>query len=72
MPRRAIQLGLRGEVLRQYAQQWIIDIEDISEFVQQQYICVKEKDWDNLLIPQETIYRVKDEIIAQKLGIATT
>ncbi len=71
LPRRAIQLGLRGELLRQYAQQWIIDIEDISEFVQQQYKYVKEQDWDNLLIPQETIYRVKDEITAQKLGIAT-
>lgn len=27
--RRAIQLGLRGEVLAQYARDWIVNIEDI-------------------------------------------
>ena len=31
--RRAIQLGLRGDVLARYAKEWLLEIEDISEFV---------------------------------------
>ena len=36
MDRRAIQIGLRGSVLASYAREWIVNIEDISQFVQQQ------------------------------------
>lgn len=35
--RRTLQLGLRGPLLAQYAHEWILDIEDISAFVRQQY-----------------------------------
>ena len=31
--RRAIQLGLRGEVLAHYAREWVLALEDISAFV---------------------------------------
>jgi Domain of unknown function (DUF4291) len=31
--RRAIQLGLRGQMLLKYVQEWTVDIEDITEFV---------------------------------------
>src|SRR5207302_4590090 len=34
--RRAIQLGLRGEVLARYAREWIVTIENISAFVAEQ------------------------------------
>ncbi len=34
--RRAIQLGLRGDILARYAREWLIGIEDISEFVAEQ------------------------------------
>jgi hypothetical protein len=34
--RRAIQLGLRGEVLAKYAREWLLDVEDISDFVTEQ------------------------------------
>jgi Domain of unknown function (DUF4291) len=36
LERRAIQLGLRGEFLANYARDWILKIEAISEFVNQQ------------------------------------
>ncbi|MCA9071663.1 MAG: DUF4291 domain-containing protein [Planctomycetaceae bacterium] len=35
--RRAIQLGLRGDVIARYAREWIVSIEDISEFVREQH-----------------------------------
>lgn len=34
LERRAIQLGLRGELLARYSREWIVGIEDISEFVE--------------------------------------
>jgi hypothetical protein len=66
--RRAIQLGLAGTVLRQYAQDWIVSIEDISEFVAIQrenegfgFAC--------LMTPREEVYPVRDLELATRLGI---
>src|SRR5690349_4381207 len=41
--RRAIQLGMRGEALARYAREWIIEIEDISDFVREQYQYVQKQ-----------------------------
>ncbi|WP_204105770.1 MULTISPECIES: DUF4291 domain-containing protein [Spirulina sp. CCY15215] len=55
LERRAIQLGLRGEVLSRYAREWIVEIEDISDFVREQYNHIRD-DRENLLIPREENY----------------
>src|SRR4051812_9621899 len=34
--RRAIQLGMRGDTLARYSREWIVRIEDISDFVEEQ------------------------------------
>ncbi|HEY9626926.1 MAG TPA: DUF4291 domain-containing protein [Coleofasciculaceae cyanobacterium] len=70
LERRAIQLGLRGEVLAQYARDWIIDIEDISDFVQHQYQVVRSQDWAQLLIPSEAVYPVTGPEIAERLQLS--
>ena len=54
--RRAIQLGLRGPTLEQYTHDWIIDIEDISDFVREQREHMLARDYAQLLIPQERKY----------------
>ncbi len=71
LERRAIQLGLRGEVLTQYAHDWIVDIQDISDFVQHQYQVVRSRDWAQLLIPSEAVYPVTDPVIAKRLQLST-
>jgi hypothetical protein len=71
LPRRAIQLGLRGDVLVKFAREWIIGIEDISDFVQEQRQHVISKDYSKLLVPTEEVYAVKDETIRQRLGLST-
>lgn len=71
LERRAIQLGLRGEVLAQYARDWIVDIEDISDFVQHQYQVVRSQDWAQLLVPSEVVYPVTDPAIAGRLQLST-
>src|SRR5262249_22134840 len=67
--RRAIQLGLRGDILARYAQDWIIDIEDMSLFVDQQRQYVTSQAYEHLLIPREDIYPVKNPALAAKLNL---
>ncbi|MEG3988604.1 DUF4291 domain-containing protein [Microcoleus sp. S28C3] len=69
MDRRAIQLGLRGSVLASYAREWIVKIEDISQFVQQQR-QYNGGDSTQLLTPCETVYPVIDPDISQRLGLS--
>lgn len=68
--RRAIQLGLRNEVLAKYGNEWIIDINDISQFVYDEYKQhVVNKEWDKLIVPQERVYHVKNEDIARQIKL---
>lgn len=69
LERRAIQLGLRGDVLKAYAKEWIIDIEDISQFVQQQRRNI-QPDCTQLVVPQEKVYPVANIDTNIKLGLA--
>jgi hypothetical protein len=69
LERRAIQLGLRGKFLAAYAQDWIVNIEDIYDFVCQQRQNFKSSCVE-LIIPQETVYPVSVVEVAQKLGLS--
>jgi len=53
LSRRAIQIGLRKEFIQSYAKNDIIEIEDISEFVTEQYEYVKSNNLEKLIIPKE-------------------
>ena len=53
--RRAIQLGLRGGRWARYAQEWIVEIEDISAFVAEQRQCA-DAPYADLLTPREDVY----------------
>lgn len=55
LARRAIQLGLRGEMLARYAREWVIEIEDISDFVAQQREHA-QGDFARLIVPRERVY----------------
>ncbi len=69
--RRAIQLGLRGTTLAQYARDWILGIEDISDFVRTQHKHVVTRDYSQLVIPREEVYPV-NEIVAARLGMVVS
>lgn len=68
LERRAIQLGLRGNVLSAYARDWIVKIDDISEFVRQRQNI--KSDCIELLTPRETVYSVVDANTSSKLGLS--
>lgn len=69
--RRAIQLGLRDEMLVHYAQNWVIEIEDISAFVAEQRRYAQTRaTYAQLYTPCETVYPIVDVDTARHLGIS--
>jgi len=68
LERRAIQLGLRGDVLASYAREWIVHIEDISDFVEQQRSHARSP-FDQLMTAREEVYPVADPAVAHRLGV---
>lgn len=67
LPRKAIQLGLRGHTLRAYATDWIVRIEDITDFVIANSAHVKNHELDQLLCPVETVYEPKDPELVKRI-----
>ncbi len=66
--RRAVQLGLRGEMLRRFATE-AISVEDVSDFVREQHKIVQSEDWSALQTPRERVYPVANEETARRLGL---
>ena len=60
--RRAVQLGLRNEMIAEYAKPAILEIIDVSELVHQQRKIMQAGDYDVLMIPKERKYKPADNI----------
>jgi hypothetical protein len=71
LERRAIQLGLQGQAAIKYSREWIVNIEDISEFVTEQRQHVISKNYDALLTPSECAYEVNNLETAKRLQLST-
>lgn len=69
--RRAIQLGLRGDMLRRYGRDDVVAIEDISEFVAEQRAMALRKS-DELMIPSEDVYYPQREDAWRSIGLQST
>lgn len=69
MERRAIQLGLRGDMLRNYAREWIIEITDVSDFVRTQGENNVSARYNQLVMPRERPYPLNCAETAQKLRL---
>ncbi len=67
--RRAIQLGLTGEILHHFAQEWIVSIEDISSFVAEQREQAASGVFANLVTPREEVYSINNPEIALHIGL---
>jgi hypothetical protein len=66
--RRAIQLGLRGEVLKQFGTQWIVSIKDISTLVANGRQHVQNGQLQDLEMPKEKSYPIEAQT-ASRLGM---
>lgn len=56
LPYRSIQLGLRGQAVRDYVSDWILSITDITEYVKE--LDSKRKSGEDIseLLPKERVY----------------
>lgn len=55
LERKAIQLGLRADILERYARSEVVRIDDISDFVAEQRDCLNGR-LNQLITPEEKIY----------------
>ena len=69
IPRRALQLGLRGEALAAYGNSEIIEIIDMTSFVATQRDILQREGTSKLLLPRETHYQPADPSITKRLNL---
>ncbi|NUN49214.1 MAG: DUF4291 domain-containing protein [Candidatus Brocadiae bacterium] len=70
LERRAVQLGLRGEVLEAFARRELVEVIDLSEFVAEQRVRLRSGGVSAIVTPRERVYRPADPKVASKLRIA--
>ncbi len=70
LERRAIQLGIRNGDIETYAKDDILEIEDISEFVQIQHQLVLNNKLDKLIIPEEKPYIPANKNTSKRLRLS--
>jgi hypothetical protein len=68
--RRAIQLGLRGDMLEAFGQRELVEIIDLSEFVAEQWKWLSSAGLSALLSPRERVYRPTDPTVGARLRLA--
>ena len=56
---RSLQLGLRGEAVRKYVNEWIVDITDITSYVYELKCLISQKKDVSMLLPKEMVYQIK-------------
>ncbi len=69
LERRAIQIGIRGAEIENFAKSDIILIEDISDFVNEQYKHIQAKSLDKLMVPEEQPFLFSDPALNKRLRI---
>lgn len=67
--RKAIQLGIKGKLLEQFAQEMAVKIIDLTTFAQEQKNLILQKNITQLQIPQEWIYEPRDARIRTRIGL---
>lgn len=66
--RRAIQLGLKDEVLEKFGKEQIECVLDITDFVKEQKKHIDSDHIDKLLIPKERIIKFNDNALMVRIG----
>jgi len=69
MSRKAIQIGMKGSILKNFCVQWITKIEDITDFVRQEYGKVLNNNIKELMVPYEQVITIEDFEIKNKIGL---
>ncbi len=62
LERRALQVGIRGSVVRDYVNRWILGLEDVTELAHAIKEAVESKQKQLPLVPEERVYEVSPQI----------
>ncbi|MGW3134788.1 DUF4291 domain-containing protein [Streptomyces sp. NPDC001139] len=70
LPYRSLQLGLSGEAVRRYADEWLVSVRDVTPLAREIHALVTSGDLDTAsgLLPNETPYPTQDELLAHLHG----
>ena len=69
--RKAIQLGLKGDLLRAFGKEMIEEIIDLTDFVTAQRAQAAHPPYDGLQVAEENLYLPSDKRLAQKIRLDT-
>ncbi|GAB4024102.1 DUF4291 domain-containing protein [Spirosoma koreense] len=69
LERRAIQLGLKGDTLKLFATDWVVSIEDITEFVIEQGRLVEKGELEKLTVIKEAVIPISSLDLVPKLKL---
>lgn len=69
LERKAIQLGLKGEILEKFGKEYIECIMDITSFVKNQKVHLNNNKFEKILIPKERIITIKNPELRNRIGI---
>lgn len=67
--RRAIQLGLKGEILELFGKEMITGIEDITDYVKEQKQRIDTGRKESLEVPVENVWEITDTVLSESIGI---
>ena len=67
--RKAIQIGMKGEILKKFCTEWIVQIEDITDFVKAAHEKVLAKNIEELCVPYEEVIEIQDEQIEKRIDL---
>ncbi|MEU9389297.1 DUF4291 domain-containing protein [Streptomyces sp. NPDC048324] len=70
LPYRALQLGLSGEAVRRYADEWLVSVRDVTPLAREIHALVTSGDLDTAsgLLPKETPYPTQGELLTHLHG----
>ena len=69
--RKAIQIGMKGSLLKIFCTEWTSKIEDITAFAKEQHQKVTNDNLEELDVPYEEIIDLHDIEIEKRIGICT-
>jgi hypothetical protein len=70
--RKAIQIGMKGLMLKRFCTEYILKIEDITDFAKSECQKVKSSNIEELIVPYEQVLELNDKVIEQRIGIRKT
>ena len=57
------------QVLAKYGREWIVKIQDVTDFVHEQYKNVTSRELDKLMVAEERVYPIVNPDIARQIQL---